>query len=500
MAYNPQDPNKLKDEDDLTGGESTPQLSGASSSLGSGSGTEPLGGSPSPETRAPSASGFTNVQKYIKANEQQGGALGQKIAGKIDSSISDASTKVGSAAQGYREKVNPNQFQFDAKSFNPMKVDQNQFGNLFNAPKSTYNDTSARDAINLANRNAAQIQTNEGRGELVGAEQTLSRDSGQNTAGLRTFDKLLFQGSGQGEAAIKNTAANLNAAKLQEKLTAQGNIARGIDQEAASNQATAAASARGAIGSQAKALQDQIAQSTAQQKAALAANQNRVFGALTNRQDVSDADLKSFGMNRDQNNQVRQAFDARQKQVLENEITTLRNQRLGFSGAIPEAHRKRENELLALRESGNMTEAQLMGVDVGFDLNPFFKKNNVSGFGAKNAVTSEQIARARALESLGQIAGSPLESIAPQGSEAFNQALGSTDLQALLNALKLNAVQKQSGPGINQTIQDSILSASGGTGAIGSGGGGMDSGKELRKVVENPGKALTGGVKKLFGR
>lgn len=410
MAYNPQDPNKLEDENEVTGAP-PPQLSAPGSSIGQGS--PPAGGpAQSPSGKAPSASGFTNVQKYIKANETQGGALGQKIAGKIDSSIADASTKAQSAAQGYRESVNPNQYNFNAKTFNPKTVDTKLFSNLFSGPrKSTYNDSSARDAVDLANKNAAQIQTNEGRRQLVGAEQELTKGTGQNTAGLKTFDRLLFQGSEQGRAAIDNTAKNLESANLESKLFDQGNIARGIDQEYNANKAVAAGKARGAVTAEANRLRGDIDRSTTQGREALARNQERVFSAITNREDLSDADLRSFGIDRNQYNQVRDAFGARQN-------------------AIDELNRPLDilDNPLAIRIPRPV-------VDQGFNLQPFFNRTDLSSYGASNAITPDQIARARALASLGGISGATTGNLGPTENRAFNNPLGSVDIQSLINAL-----------------------------------------------------------------
>lgn len=399
MAYNPQDPNMKKDEEPGGSQGSAPQLSGASGVIG------PTGPSTSmaPSSQAqktPSASGFTNVQKYIGANQKQGGALGQKIAGKIDDTIGTASNMAGSAAQGYRETVNPDQYKFDAKSFDPMKVDQKQFSNLFQGPKvGQYDDSAARQAVGRAEQDAGRIQTNAGRDQLVGEQQTLTKDLGKNTAGLRHFDRLLFQGSDQGREAIKNTGQALTDANLQGKLSSQAQVAQQVDQDAISRQRQAAEAARTAVGQQAKSLQGQIQQQTAQQKQALEANQNRIFQALSNRQDVSDSDLRSFGMNRDQYNQMNQAFDARQQHF------------------------------------GNQNQPLTPLVDPGVNLQSFFKKSDLSGFGAQNAVSTDQIARARALESLGLASGTEVGNLGPQTASQFSNPLGSVDFQALLNAL-----------------------------------------------------------------
>lgn len=492
MAYNPQDPNKLKDENEVGVDSPAPQLSTPSSSIGQGS--PATGNMAGPAARTPSASGFTNVQKYIKANEQQGGALGQKIAGKVDSSIDQASDKAGSSAQGYRNTVNPDQFKFDANTFNPMNVDQNNFNNIFSAPrKSTFDDSDARSSVAQAQKNAAQIQSNEGRDQLVGEEQTLTRDKGLNTAGLRHFDRLLFQGSGQGAAAIKNTGNRLASADLETKLADQANIARSIDQEGLDAQQAAQRSARGAVSASAAGLQGEIAQATAQQKAQAEANQNRIFQAITNRQDVSDADLSSFGLDRNQSNQISQAFAARQKQSIENALTDLDNKRINRT-FTPEDSR-RESGLRAARDSGNMALAQELGVDSSFDLAPHFQRSDLSGFNSSNAVNADQIARARALENLSRIAGNPLENIAPQAASQFGQNFGSTDFAALMNSLNVPETALGGSGGGNRNMIRDMFPASGGFTSGGTPGRGRDLSKEVQEAAENPLKAVTGGLK-----
>ena len=473
MAYNPQDPNKLKDENEVGVDSPAPQLSTPSSSIGQGS--PATGNAAGPTARTPSASGFTNVQKYIKANEQQGGALGQKIAGKVDDSIDQASNKAGSSAQGYRNTVNPGQFRFDANTFNPMNVDQNNFNNIFSAPrKSTFDDSDARDSVARAQKNTAQIQTNEGRDQLVGEEQTLTRDRGLNTAGLRHFDRLLFQGSEQGAAAIKNTGDRLAGADLETKLADQATLARSIDQEGLDAQQAAQRSARGAVSASATGLQNEIAQATAQQKAQTEANQNRVFQAITSRGEVSDADLNSFGLDRNQYNQISQAFGARQTQSVANALIGLRNKRA--NGTYTPEDAIRESRLRAASDSGDMALAQELGVDSSFDMAPYLQRSDLSGFNSSNAVNADQIARARALERLSQIAGNPLENIAPEAASQFGQTLGSTDFQSLINSLN---VPETALGGLGGRKKDMF----------------PDLGKEVEEAVENPLKALRGGMK-----
>lgn len=413
MAYNPQDPNKMKDEEPQ--GEVSappPQLSAASGSMGptGPSASAPMSGS---QPKGPSASGFTNVQKYIGANQQQGGALGEKIAGGINQTIDKASQMAGTAAQGYRDKINPDQFQFNAKTFDPTKVDTKQFSNLFTAPRSTYDDSAARASIGQAQQATKNIGTNEGRDQLVGEQQTLSKSLGANTAGQRYFDRLLFQGSKAGGEAITGTADRLKNANLEQTLAAQAQTAKAVDQEAKNKQAAAAAAARTAVGQQASSLQGQIAQQTAQKRSALENNQNQIFQALAGRQDVSDQNLQAFGLDRNRYNQIRQAFDARQ-----NDIAAM-------------------NRSQAESARNNPLAANLGGpvIDPGFNLNPFITKTDLSGFGASNAVTADQIARARALEGLGKISGQQVGTLAPQAVNQFTNPLGSVDFQSLINAL-----------------------------------------------------------------
>lgn len=418
MAYNPQDPNKMKDEEPQgEAGSPPPQLSSASGSLGP---TGPSAGAPvvgSSQPKGPSASGFTNVQKYIDKNQQQGGALGEKIAGGINQTIDKATQMAGSAASGYKEQVNPDQYGFSAKTFDPMKVDKKQFANLFQAPKSTYEDNAARAAIGQAQAAAQKIGTNEGRDQLVGEQQTLTgaggAEAGKGTAGLRYFDRLLFQGSQAGSKAITDTAKKLQDANLEQKLSEQAAIAKGVDQDALRRQAAAAQAARNTIGQSAKSLQDQIAQQTAKQRSDLQANQDAIFQALAKKQDLSDQNLQAFGLNRGQYNQILDAFKDRSAAASSARMAQLENARF--------------NPLAA--------DLSAPVADSSINLIPYLQKADLSGFGVQNAVTPEQLARARALEGLSQISGNQLGSLAPQKASAFNNQLGSVDFQALLNAI-----------------------------------------------------------------
>ena len=151
MAFVPNDPNK-EEENQEQNGQPLP-TGGESSQLGAGTGSAPggtTGAKATPQNRTASSSGFTNLNKYIAANQPQAAQLGGQIRSKVGETINQASTQASDLDKGYADKVNANQYAFDAKKFDPVKQDKAQFQNLFTAPKSTFGSAGEVDNANKA--------------------------------------------------------------------------------------------------------------------------------------------------------------------------------------------------------------------------------------------------------------------------------------------------------------------------------------------------------------
>lgn len=287
MAFIPSDPNLEEDENNPGATTGQPQPTGGESAqLGAGQ-AQPgstTGAKATPQNRTASSSGFTNLNKYVNANKPQAEALGQKVKSGISQTIQGAANTADTADKGYADKVNANQYAFDAKSFDPTKQDKGQFQNLFTQNRAQFGAGGELDAANKAASDAKvkadQIQSIGGRKDLLGEEQKLSRAKGMNTAGLRSFDNLLLQGSEGGKAAIAGTAKELQDAGLEAKLASARSRGEAVDAAARAKQAEGQAAARSALQGSAGALEEGIAKRLEDAKSGVNAREASLMGLL----------------------------------------------------------------------------------------------------------------------------------------------------------------------------------------------------------------------------
>ena len=346
MAFVPKDPNL---EDEQGQGQEQPGVpppAGESSALGTGAapgGT--AGGKATPQNRTASSSGFTNLKKYVDANQPQAEALGQRVKSNISQTIQGASDAANNADKGYSEKVNPNQYAFDAKSFDPAKQDKGQFQNLFTQNRAQFGAGGELDAANKAasdaKTKAEQIQTIGGRKDLLGQEQKLTRDQGMNTAGIRSFDNLLLQGSTGGKQAIENTAKELESAGLEAKLQSARARGEAIDAQARAKQAEGQAAARQALQGSAGALEGGIAKRLEDARTGVNARESSLLGLLGQggSANLSAADMADLGVTPEQWAKVQEAATKNTSKGVFNDAGGLSRyiKRTGSSGDLTRA-------------------------------------------------------------------------------------------------------------------------------------------------------------------
>lgn len=401
MAFVPKDPN-LEDEQGQTQGQPGVPLTGESSALGTGAAPGgAAGGKATPQNRTASSSGFTNLKKYVDANQPQAAELGGQIRSKIGESINQASTQAQDVDKGYAEKVNPNQYAFDAKKFDLLKQDKAQFQNLFQAPKSTFGSggevDNATKAIDTAKTKVGQVDTIGGRKELISDQQSLSKAAGANTAGLRSFDNLLLQSSKQGQDAIAQAKGDFEAAGLDAKLKAAQERAMAVDAQAAENQKAASTAARDALTKNYSGLGSSLDQKAASARQAAITQNNDLQDKVRSFQNLSAPELSRLG--------ISQADWAQAQKLAKANPNSKLFQEGAFGG----------------------------GWNVGEYLN---QTGDLSKLGRENVATADDIAKAKALSELGGIAGLNLDmKNIPTSATAFNTDVSNLDISKLLASL-----------------------------------------------------------------
>jgi hypothetical protein len=409
MAFVPKDPN-LEDEQGQGQGEpGAPPPAGESSALGTGAapgGT--AGGKATPQNRTASSSGFTNLNKYVAANQPQAAALGGQIKSKIGETINQASTQAADVDKGYADKVNPNQYAFDAKKFDPLKQDKAQFQNLFTAPKSTFGSAgevdSATKAIETAKTKVGQVDTIGGRKELINDQQSLSKAAGANTAGLRSFDNLLLQSSKEGQDAMAAAKGDFEAAGLDAKLKAAQDRAKAVDAQAMTNQQAASAQAKKALEGSYGSLNQSLDQRVAAAQQAGAKSEQALLDKVKNFQNLSAGELKQLGISKDQ---------------------------------------WEEAKGLAASQAGTGFFDQGL-VGGGWNMDPYIQRSgSFDDLGRQNVISQDEIAKLQALQSLAGISGSKLDFKGmPTAPSSFNNDTLDFNVAQFLKDLTPKAVKE----------------------------------------------------------
>ena len=409
MAFVPNDPNK-EEENQEQNGQPLP-TGGESSQLGAGTGSAPggtTGAKATPQNRTASSSGFTNLNKYIAANQPQAAQLGGQIRSKVGETINQASTQASDLDKGYADKVNANQYAFDAKKFDPVKQDKAQFQNLFTAPKSTFGSAgevdNANKAIEAAKTKVGQADTIGGRKELINDQQSLSKAAGVNTAGLRSFDNLLLQSSKQGQEALQGAKSDLEAAGLDQKLKAAADRAKAVDTQAMTNQQAAAAQAKKALESSYGGINQSLDQRVASAQQAGANAEQALLNKVKNFENLSAGELKQLGISKDQ---------------------------------------WEEAKGLAASQAGTGFFDQGL-VGGGWNMDPYIQRTgNFNDLGRQNVISQDEIAKLQALQSLAGISGSKLDFKGiPGAPSAFNNDTVDFNVAQFLKDLTPKAVKE----------------------------------------------------------
>ena len=409
MAFVPNDPNK-EEENQEQNGQPLP-TGGESSQLGAGTGSAPggtTGAKATPQNRTASSSGFTNLNKYIAANQPQAAQLGGQIRSKVGETINQASTQASDLDKGYADKVNANQYAFDAKKFDPVKQDKAQFQNLFTAPKSTFGSAgevdNANKAIEAAKTKVGQVDTIGGRKELINDQQSLSKAAGVNTAGLRSFDNLLLQSSKQGQEALQGAKSDLEAAGLDQKLKAAADRAKAVDTQAMTNQQAAAAQAKKALESSYGGINQSLDQRVASAQQAGANAEQALLNKVKNFENLSAGELKQLGISKDQ---------------------------------------WEEAKGLAASQAGTGFFDQGL-VGGGWNMDPYIQRTgNFNDLGRQNVISQDEIAKLQALQSLAGISGSKLDFKGiPGAPSAFNNDTVDFNVAQFLKDLTPKAVKE----------------------------------------------------------
>ena len=409
MAFVPNDPNK-EEENQEQNGQPLP-TGGESSQLGAGTGSAPggtTGAKATPQNRTASSSGFTNLNKYIAANQPQAAQLGGQIRSKVGETINQASTQASDLDKGYADKVNANQYAFDAKKFDPVKQDKAQFQNLFTAPKSTFGSAgevdNANKAIEAAKTKVGQVDTIGGRKELINDQQSLSKAAGVNTAGLRSFDNLLLQSSKQGQEALQGAKSDLEAAGLDQKLKAAADRAKAVDTQAMTNQQAAAAQAKKALESSYGGINQSLDQRVASAQQAGANAEQALLNKVKNFENLSAGELKQLGISKDQ---------------------------------------WEEAKGLAASQAGTGFFDQGL-VGGGWNMDPYIQRTgNFNDLGRQNVISQDEIAKLQALQSLAGISGAKLDFKGiPGAPSAFNNDTVDFNVAQFLKDLTPKAVKE----------------------------------------------------------
>jgi hypothetical protein len=288
------------------------------------SGTSPQG-APQPV----SSGRFTNLQRYMTANQGAGQNIANNINNKVNQNATDTQNAVSGAAQGFKSQLDaekqrlaqasgfaqqvntdPNQIanndqQF--QDFTKLRTGENNLGTIQQTGQQ--NLDAANSKLNTFQQQAAMVGNEKGRFELL--RESLGRPN--YTTGQQRLDQLLLQGGGGGILDNLQRSAAQKAQDLQNQYTgATNDFTSGLTdaqkqvldaQKTVSgalgridDPTTLANEGSGAIGGLNQTLQQQLA--TQQDKAT--SDYNTYMGRLTNKQlNMDDANHLALMLNPD---------------------------------------------------------------------------------------------------------------------------------------------------------------------------------------------------------
>jgi len=265
---------KPKDEEELVGQEGqgiqSPELLNQQDSTIEGGGGQ-LSQASTPiaaQTKPTGGSGLTDINKYLDVNRDKAQALGQKVSGVIQGDINKAQEGLAGAGTQFGEEVAANTVAMDQGVFDAGKAaltDQTaegydptaaqgfmdksgsdfgkQFGASYQGPQSIQSQKSYLDAQDLADtaqESAANVNTSQGRQELI-ARATTPR-GGRFSKGALALDQALLQGDETAYSNLQQTAegaGDLESRMLALEDVAAAKVAEGKDITTATNEAYA---------------------------------------------------------------------------------------------------------------------------------------------------------------------------------------------------------------------------------------------------------------------
>lgn len=239
MAYNADNNNTDNEQNDQ---ENKPLNSGGGVSNNSTSQSGRIAnystGNTNPQFQSGGGSGrFTNIQKYINANEGAGQRMGQQVASSVtrdvnkqDKKVTDQNALIADAMnkgktsldqgtdytnqlqniqqgfQGFQNMDNRNTFDQAGQDILAFQANQPQFQNFQNIQSGQAIDETdltaqqqqalldAQNLKNLTNQNLSNLQTEQGRFSLLQGLSQNKPSAGKFTSGGTRLDQLLFQG------------------------------------------------------------------------------------------------------------------------------------------------------------------------------------------------------------------------------------------------------------------------------------------------------------------
>ena len=250
---------------------------GAGAAPGSGnnsapqsSGTSVTGNTQATPAQQNANSGWTNLDSYLNANQDQATQIGQQIAGSVNQAGTQAQQDIGNLNTGFDAAVNQNTTQQNNQAVNQAVSDagsltagqnlssqdenafQQQAGASYAGPTDVtsfggYNQ--AQQDISNATQEAQETQSEAGRGTLLNQQYQNTSPTGY-TAGENNLDQMLLQNSAGGQAALQPLEgqwSGLNSALGNAVSTgdAQAQAAAATDQATAANAENALNTATG---------------------------------------------------------------------------------------------------------------------------------------------------------------------------------------------------------------------------------------------------------------
>lgn len=241
-----------------TGGPSG--TAGAGAPATQASGTAVTGNTQATPAQQNANSGWTNLNQYLNANQDQATQMGQQIASTVNQSGNQAQSDINNLGTNFQNSVNQNTVQSNPNAVNQAVTDAENLGaggTLSSADQSAYNSQAnasysgpndvtsysgynqALGDVNNAEQEAQETGTEAGRGSLLNQQYQNSSQYGYNQ-GENNLDQLLLQNSTGAQAALQPLQSQWSGLN-----SALNNTVTTGDQEAASanatDQATAAA-------------------------------------------------------------------------------------------------------------------------------------------------------------------------------------------------------------------------------------------------------------------